>query len=306
MPTKTKVKSSKSASPASAKLKLGLPKGSLQDSTFKLFNKAGYRVQVSSRSYYPSIDDPDIECILVRAQEMARYVDNGVIDVGLTGKDWILEQGADVVEIAELRYAKGGLNPVRWVVAVPEDSKIKTLKDLNGKHIATELVGYTNRYLKSKGVKAEVEFSWGATEVKPPQLADAIVELTETGSSLKANKLRIIDVMLESTTRIVANKKAWKDPWKKKKIDNMTMLLQGALAAEEKVGLKMNAPMNNLKEICGLLPSMHAPTISHQTDPAWVSLEVILDEKQARNLIPRLKRRGASGIVEYPLNKVIP
>jgi len=289
-----------------SKLRLGLPKGSLQDSTFKLFNKAGYRVQVSSRSYYPSIDDADIECILVRAQEMARYVDNGVIDVGLTGKDWILEQGADVEEIAELRYAKGGLNPVRWVVAVPEDSKIKTLKHLNGKRIATELVGYTKRYLRSKGVKAEVEFSWGATEVKPPQLADAIVELTETGSSLKANKLRIIDVMLESTTRIIANKKAWKDAWKRKKIDNMTMLLQGALAAEEKVGLKMNAPKANLKEICGLLPSMHAPTISNQTDPEWVSLEVILDEKLARNLIPRLKRRGASGIVEYPLNKVIP
>jgi ATP phosphoribosyltransferase len=304
MPTKSKTKTAvQSTTP---RLKLGLPKGSLQDSTFKLFNKAGYRVQVGARSYYPSIDDPDIECILVRAQEMARYVDNGVIDAGLTGKDWVLEQGADVVEIAELRYAKGGLNPVRWVVAVPEDSKIKTLKDLNGKHIATELVGYTKKYLKSKGVKAEVEFSWGATEVKPPQLADAIVELTETGSSLRANKLRIIDVMLESTTRIVVNKKAWKDPWKKKKIDNMTMLLQGALAAEEKVGLKMNAPKANLKEICGLLPSMHAPTISHQTDPAWVSLEVILDEKQARNLIPRLKRRGASGIVEYPLNKVIP
>jgi len=288
------------------KLKLGLPKGSLQDATFKLFDKAGYRIQVGSRSYYPSIDDPDIECIMVRAQEMARYVDNGIFDVGLTGKDWILEQNADVVEVAELKYAKGGLNPVRWVVAVPEDSSIKSLKDLNGKRIATELVGYTRKYLKSKGVRAEVEFSWGATEVKPPQLADAIVELTETGSSLRANKLRVIEVMLESTTRIIANKKAWKDPWKKKKIDNITMLLQGALAAEEKVGLKMNAPKANLKEICGLLPSMHAPTISHQTDPAWVSLEVILDEKQSRDLIPRLKRRGASGIVEYPLNKVIP
>jgi ATP phosphoribosyltransferase len=195
-------------------------------------------------------------------------VDQGVFDVGLTGKDWILEQNADVVEVAELRYAKGGLNPVRWVVAVPEDSPIKTLKDLKGKHIATELVGYTTRYLKSKGVTADIEFSWGATEVKPPLLADAIVELTETGSSLKANKLRIIEVMLESTTRIIANKKAWKDPWKKKKIENMTMLLQGALAAEEKVGLKMNAPKANLKEICGLLPAMHAPTISHQTDPA--------------------------------------
>jgi ATP phosphoribosyltransferase len=305
MTKKTKSGASESAA-TEQKLKLGLPKGSLQEATFKLFGKAGYRVQVGSRSYYPSIDDPDIECTLVRAQEMARYVDNGIFDVGLTGKDWILEQNADVVEVAELMYAKGGLTPVRWVVAVPEDSPIKSLKDLKGKRIATELVGYTKRYLKSKGIAADVEFSWGATEVKPPRLADAIVELTETGSSLKANKLRIVDVMLESTTRIIANKKAWKDPWKKKKIDNMTMLLQGALAAEEKVGLKMNAPKKNLKEICGLLPSMHAPTISHQTDPAWVSLEVILDEKQARNLIPRLKRRGASGIVEYPLNKVIP
>jgi ATP phosphoribosyltransferase len=299
------VKSKSAKATTSPKLKLGMPKGSLQESTFKLFGKAGYRVQVSSRSYYPTIDDADITCILVRAQEMARYVDNGIFDVGLTGKDWILEQNADVVEIAELKYAKGGLNPVRWVVAVPEDSPIKTLKDLKGKRIATELVGYTKRYLKSKGVNAEVEFSWGATEVKPPTLADAIVELTETGSSLRANKLRIIDVMLESTTRIIANKQAWKDPWKKKKIENLTMLLQGALAAEEKVGLKMNAPKQNLEEICGLLPAMHAPTISQQTDPAWVSLEVILDEKVARDLIPRLKRRGASGIVEYPLNKVI-
>ncbi|MEK6698883.1 MAG: ATP phosphoribosyltransferase [Nitrospirota bacterium] len=306
MTAKSKNVSTKTISSASPRLKLGLPKGSLQDATFKLFAKAGFRVQVGSRSYYPTIDDPDIECIMVRAQEMARYVDNGIFDVGLTGKDWVLEQNADVVEVAELRYAKGGLNPVRWVVAVPEDSSMKTLKDLKGKRIATELVGYTRRYLKSKGVSAEVEFSWGATEVKPPQLADAIVELTETGSSLRANKLRIIDVMLESTTRIIANKKAWKDPWKKKKIENMAMLLQGALAAEEKVGLKMNAPKASLKEICGLLPSMHAPTISHQTDPEWVSLEVILDERQARDLIPRLKRRGASGIVEYPLNKVIP
>ncbi len=288
------------------RLKLGLPKGSLQESTFKLFDKAGYRVQVSSRSYYPSIDDPDIDCILVRAQEMARYVDNGVIDAGLTGKDWILEQNADVVEVAELRYAKGGLTPVRWVVAVPEDSPIKSIRDLKGKRVATELVGYTKRYLKSKGITCDVEFSWGATEVKPPRLADAIVELTETGSSLRANKLRIVEVMLESTTRIIANKKAWKDPWKKKKIDNMTMLLQGALAAEEKVGLKMNAPKTNLENICGLLPSMHAPTISHLADPNWVSLEVILDEKLARDLIPKLKRRGATGIVEYPLNKVIP
>ncbi len=306
MTAKAKKLNTKATSGASQKLRLGLPKGSLQESTFKLFGKAGYRVQVGSRSYYPSIDDPDMECILVRAQEMARYVDNGVIDMGLTGKDWILEQGADVVEVAELRYAKGGLTPVRWVIAVPEDSAIRSLKDLRGKRIATELVGYTKKYLKSKGVRAEVEFSWGATEVKPPRLADAIVELTETGSSLKANKLRIIDVMLESTTRIIANKKAWKDPWKKKKIDNLTMLLQGALAAEEKVGLKMNVPKKSLKEVCSILPAMHSPTISHQTDPEWVSLEVMLDEKQARDLIPRLKRRGASGIIEYPLNKVIP
>jgi ATP phosphoribosyltransferase len=257
------------------------------------------------RSYYPTIDDANIDCTLVRAQEMARYVDIGIFDVGLTGKDWILEQNADVVEVAELRYAKGGLNPVRWVVAVPEDSKIKTIKDLKGKRIATELVGYTKRYLKSRGVTADIEFSWGATEVKPPRLADAIVELTETGSSLRANNLRIIEVMLESTTRLIANKKAWSDPWKRKKIENMATLLQGALAAEEKVGLKMNAPRANLQEIIGLLPSLHAPTISQQTDPAWVSLEVILDEKHARDLIPRLKRRGASGIVEYPLNKVI-
>lgn len=306
MPEKTKKASPKTAAGAGRKLKLGLPKGSLQESTFKLFGRAGYRIQVNSRSYYPSIDDPDIECIMVRAQEMARYVDNGIFDVGLTGKDWILEQDADVVEVAELRYAKGGLNPVRWVVAVPEESAVKSVKDLKGKRIATELVGYTKRYLKSRGVTAEIEFSWGATEVKPPKLADAIVELTETGSSLRANKLRIIEVMLESTTRLIANKKAWNDPWRRKKIENMAMLLQGALAAEEKVGLKMNVPKKALKEVCGILPALHSPTISHQTDPAWVSLEVMLDERQARDLIPRLKRRGASGIIEYPLNKVIP
>ncbi len=305
MPAKSK-KPTTAKSSARQTLKLGLPKGSLQESTFKLFGKAGYRVQVSSRSYYPSIDDQEIECIMVRAQEMARYVDHGVFDVGLTGKDWILEQNADVVEVAELRYAKGGLNPVRWVVAVPEDSKIRSVKDLKGKRIATELVGYTKRYLKSRGVTAEVEFSWGATEVKPPRLADAIVELTETGSSLRANKLRIVEVMLESTTRLIANKKAWADPWKRKKIESMAMLLQGALAAEEKVGLKMNVPKKTLDEVCGILPALHAPTISHQTDPAWVSLEVMLDEKVARDLIPRLKRRGATGIVEYPLNKVVP
>jgi ATP phosphoribosyltransferase len=297
---------SEASSAAGHRLKLGLPKGSLQESTFKLFGKAGYRVQVDSRSYYPTIDDPHIDCTLVRAQEMARYVDNGIFDVGLTGKDWILEQNADVLEVAELQYAKGGLTPVRWVVAVPENSPIKSIMDLKGKRISTELVGYTKRYLKSRGVAAEIEFSWGATEVKPPRLADAIVELTETGSSLRANKLRIVEVMLESTTRLIANKKAWDDPWKRKKIENISMLLQGALAAEETVGLKMNVPKRSLKEISGILPSMHSPTISQQTDPEWVSLEVMLDEKQARDLIPRLKRRGATGIVEYPLNKVIP
>src|SRR5512143_2556382 len=305
MPVRSKKQTTKAADSASPKLKLGLPKGSLQEATFKLFAKAGYRLQVNSRSYYPTIDDQNIDCTLVRAQEMARYVDHGIFDVGLTGKDWILEQNADVIEVAELRYAKGGLTPVRWVVAVPEESPIKSVKDLQGKRIATELVGYTKRYLKSRGVTADIEFSWGATEVKPPRLADAIVELTETGSSLKANKLRIVEVMLESTTRLIANKKAWSDPWKRKKIENMAMLLQGALAAEEKVGLKMNVPKKTLKEVCSILPAMHSPTISHQTDPAWVSLEVMLDEKQARDLIPRLKRRGASGIIEYPLNKVI-
>src|SRR5512143_2340076 len=218
MPVRSKKQTTKAADSASPKLKLGLPKGSLQEATFKLFDKAGYRIQVGSRSYYPTIDDRNIDCTLVRAQEMARYVDIGVFDVGLTGKDWILEQNADVVEVAELRYAKGGLNPVRWVVAVPEDSKIKTLKGLNGKRIATELVGYTKRYLKSKGVTADIEFSWGATEVKPPKLADAIVELTETGSSLRANNLRIVEVMLESTTRLIANKESWKDAWIKEKL----------------------------------------------------------------------------------------
>src|SRR5512143_3732259 len=306
MPAQTRKQTPKAASPASPKLKLGLPKGSLQESTFKLFNKAGYRVQVGSRSYYPTIDDADFDCTLVRAQEMARYVDNGIFDVGLTGKDWILEQNADVVEVAELRYAKGGLTPVRWVVAVPKDSPIKSIKDLKGKRIATELVGYTKRYLKSKGVNADVEFSWGATEVKPPKLADAIVELTETGSSLRANKLRIVEVMLESTTRLIANKESYKDAWIKKKLESLNMLLQGALMAEQKVGLKMNLPMDRLDEITKALPAMHSPTVSHHRDQDWVSIEVIIDEKLVRDLIPKLKRRGASGIVEYPLNKVIP
>jgi len=287
-------------------LKLGLPKGSLQESTLKLFRKAGYHVSVSSRSYYPSLDDPEIEAMLIRAQEMAGYVENGVLDCGLTGKDWVLEQSADVHEVAELIYAKEGLRPVRWVIAVPNNSKIKTLKDLNGKRIATELVGFTKKYLKSKGVKAEVDFSWGATEVKPPHLADAIVELTETGTSLKANNLRILDTILESSTRFIANKKAWHDRWKRQKMENILILLQGALAAEEKVGLKMNVPENSLKRVMTLLSAMHSPTLAPLSDKGWYALEVMIDEKVVRDIIPKLKMAGASGIVEYQLNKVIP
>jgi len=288
------------------KLKLGLPKGSLQESTLKLFRKAGYHISVSSRSYYPSFDDLEVEAMLIRAQEMARYVEDGILDCGLTGKDWILEQNADVHEVAELIYAKEGLRPVKWVIAVPNDSKIKSVKGLNGKRIATELVGFTKRYLKSKGVKAEVDFSWGATEVKPPYLADAIVELTETGMSLRENNLRIVETILESSTRFIANKKAWQDKWKKQKMQNIVMLLKGALSAEEKVGLKMNVPERSFKRVMSLLSAMHSPTISALSDKGWYALEVIIDEKVVRDIIPKLKTAGASGIVEYQLNKVIP
>jgi ATP phosphoribosyltransferase len=287
-------------------LKLGLPKGSLQESTLKLFRKAGYHVSISSRSYYPSFDDPEIEAMLIRAQEMAGYIESGILDCGLTGKDWILEQNASVHEVAELIYAKEGLRPVKWVIAVPNDSKIKTVRDLNGKRIATELVGFTKRYLKSKGVKAEVDFSWGATEVKPPHLADAIVELTETGTSLRANNLRVVDTILESSTRFIANKKAWQDTWKRRKMENIVMLLRGALAAEEKVGLKMNVPARALKRVMSLLSALHSPTISTLSDQDWYALEVMINEKLVRELIPKLKMAGAAGIVEYPLNKVIP
>lgn len=287
-------------------LKLGLPKGSLQESTLRLFKKAGYSISVSSRSYYPIFDDPEISSMLIRAQEMARYVEDGHLDCGLTGLDWVLEQNADIVEVAELKYAKGGFSAVKWVIAVPMDSKIKSIKDLEGKRIATELVGYTKRYLKSKGIKAEVDFSWGATEVKPPHLADAIIELTETGASLKANNLRIVDTIVESTTRFIANKKAWQDKWNRQKMENIAMLLKGALAAEEKVGLKMNVPEKAFKKVLSLLSAMHSPTISQLSDPGWYAIEVITDEKMVRDLIPKLKSIGASGIVEYPLNKVIP
>ncbi len=287
-------------------LRLGLPKGSLQESTLKLFRKAGYHISVSSRSYYPVFDDPEIESMLIRAQEMARYVENGILDCGLTGYDWIMEQAADVKEVAELNYAKEGLRPVRWVIAVPTDSRIKSVKDLQGKRIATELVGFTKRYLASKKIKAEIDFSWGATEVKPPHLADAIVELTETGTSLRANNLRIVETILESSTRFISNRKAWQDKWKRQKMENIVMLLKGALAAEEKVGLKMNVAKKDLKRVMSLLPSMHSPTISALSDEDWYDLDVVLDEKVICDLIPRLKQAGASGIVEYQLNKVIP
>ncbi|MEK6672203.1 MAG: ATP phosphoribosyltransferase [Nitrospirota bacterium] len=287
-------------------LKLGLPKGSLQESTLRLFKKAGYHITVSSRSYYPVFDDAEIESMLIRAQEMARYVEDGHLDCGLTGLDWVLEYNADVVEVAELKYAKEGFSPVRWVVAVPTDSKIRTLKDLQGKRIATELVGFTKRFLKSKGIKAEVDFSWGATEVKPPDLADAIVELTETGSSLRANNLRIVDTLIESTTRFIANKKAWQDKWKRQKMENVVLLLKGALSAEEKVGLKMNVPEKAFKKVLSLLSAMHSPTVSSLSDSGWYAIDVVIDERVVRDIIPKLKSAGASGIVEYQLNKVIP
>ncbi len=286
-------------------LKLGLPKGSLQESTFRLFKKAGWGINIGSRAYVPSIDDPELSGLLIRSQEMSRYVEQGVLDVGLCGRDWVMENNSDVHEVCELRYSKATLNPIRWVIAVPNDSKITSSKDLEGKRVSTELVQYTKRYLEEKGVKAEVEFSWGATEVKPPLLADAIVELTETGSSLKANNLKIVESILESVTVLIANKKSWQDMWKRQKIENIAMMLHGALAAETKVGLKMNAPKANLQEIIQSLPALHTPTISEQGDSNWVALEIIVDEKKVREIIPTLKRAGAEGIVEYPLNKVI-
>ena len=287
-------------------LRLGLPKGSLQEATLKLFRKAGYHVAVSGRSYYPIFDDIEIESMLIRAQEMARYVENGIIDCGLTGYDWIMEQNADIKDVAELIYGKEGLRPVRWVIAVPIDSKIKTIRDLNGKRIATELVGFTKRYLKAHRIRADVDFSWGATEVKPPHLADAIVELTETGSSLRANNLRIVETILQSSTRFISNRKAWQNRWKQQKMENLVMLLKGALAAEEKVGMKMNVKQTDLKRLLSILPAMHSPTISALSDKGWYDLDVVIDERQVRELIPKLKKAGASGIVEYRLNKVIP
>lgn len=288
------------------KLKMGLPKGSLQESTFKLFKNAGYNIKLLDRSYVPSIDDPEVEGLVIRAQEMARYVEDGILDMGITGYDWVLEQDAKVVELVRLRYGKVGFRGVKWVVAVPVDSPIQKIEDLNGTKIATELVSFTKRFLKKKGIDAAVEFSWGATEVKPPLLADAIIEVTETGSSLRANNLRIVDTILESETVLIANKNAWKDEWKKRKMENITMLLKAALLAEEKVGLKMNVPKAKLDKVTKILPSLHTPTISNLSDSEWVAIEVVIDEKVVRDIIPNLKRAGAQGIVEYPLNKVIP
>lgn len=288
-----------------ARLKLGIPKGSLQDSTVELFARAGWRITVSSRSYYPSIDDPEIECMLVRAQEMARYVEYGALDAGLTGKDWILETGATVQEVAELVYSKTSLGRVRWVLAVAEDSPFQSVKDLEGKVIATEAVHMTQKYLERHGVKARVEFSWGATEVKIPQLADAIVEITETGSSLRANHLRIVDTLLESATWFIANRSAWQDSWKREKIENLVLLLEGAIKAYRRVGLLLNVRRDDLEKVVATLPALRNPTISQLSDPQWIAINTIVEENLVRQLIPKLKAAGAEGIVEYPLNKVV-
>lgn len=286
-------------------LKLGIPKGSLQEATIKMFEKAGYRISVSSRSYYPYIDDEEISCMLIRAQEMARYVEQGILDAGLTGKDWVEENNADVKAVSELVYAKISKKPVRWVLAVHESSNIKSVKDLEGKRIATEAVEMTKRYLKKNNVRAEVEFSWGATEVKCPVLVDAIVEITETGSSLRDNNLVIIDEVMISTTQLIANKKAWDDPWKKNKIEKINLLLQGVLEAENKVGLLLNVQKKDLDRVLKILPALQKPTISSLTDENWVALSSIIEEHTVRDIIPLLKEAGATGIVEYPLNKII-
>jgi len=286
-------------------LKLGIPAGSLKDATAELFQRAGYKITIGSRSYYPSISDDEIECLLIRAQEMARYVDDGVLDCGLTGHDWIIETGADVHEVAELVFSKVSRRPVRWVLCVPEDSPVQSVMDLEGKRIATEVVSMTTNYLAKHGVTAKVEFSWGATEVKPPKLADAIVEVTETGGSLRANNLRIVDEILQSTTRFIANKTAYTDPWKKRKIDDMVLMLLGAMNAVEKVGLMMNVPRTCLQKVLSLLPAIQTPTVADLADKDWVGVTTVLNEAIVHKILPRLKSAGACGIVEYSLNKVI-
>jgi len=286
-------------------LKLGIPKGSLENATIDLFRRAGFQITVNSRSYFPAIDDPNIECMLIRAQEMARYVEDGVLDAGLTGLYWIAETGATVEPIADLIYAKQSFGRVRWVLAVPENSPVVSVKDLEGKIIATELVETTKRYLASNGVTAKVEFSWGATEVKPPVLADAIVEVTETGSSLRANNLRIVETVLESNTQLIANKTSWEDAEKRQQLLDIKMLLDGAIAAMGKVGLMMNTPKACLQDVLRVLPALKTPTISNLADDNWLALNTILDESTVRTIIPRLKAAGATGIVEYPLNKIV-
>ena len=293
------------------KLKLGIPKGSLQDATVQLFARAGFNIYVSSWSYFPSIDDPEIECMLIRAQEMARYVSDGVLDAGLTGQDWIAEHEAGdgrtgVLEtIADLIYAKQSFGKVRWVLAAPEDSPFKSAKDLEGKTVATELVRATRAYFERQGVKVNVEFSWGATEVKPPMLADAIVEVTETGSSLRANRLRIIDTLMESNTQLIANKTALGDPWKRTKLENLALLLKAAIEAQGRVGLMLNVLRADLQHVLALLPALQRPTISALSDDEWVAVNTIIEERTVRDLIPKLKAAKAQGIVEYPLNKIV-
>lgn len=286
-------------------LRLGIPKGSLENATIELFRRAGFRISTNGRSYYPSIDDPEIQCMLIRAQEMARYVEDGVLDAGLTGRDWVEENEADVVAVADLVYARQSLDRVRWVLAVPEASPFRSVKDLEGRVIATELVGITRRYLESRGVRAKVEFSWGATEVKPPVLADAIVEATETGSSLRANNLRILETVFESNTQLIANKQSWGDPWKCRKLKDIGMLLEGAINAHGKVGLMLNVCRGDLPSVLALLPAAKKPTVSSLSDQRWVAVNTVLDESTVRAIIPRLKEAGAQGIVEYPLNKIV-
>jgi ATP phosphoribosyltransferase len=287
------------------KLKLGIPKGSLQDATIALFERAGWRIFANGRSYFPTVDDPEIECMLVRAQEMARYVEHGALDAGLTGNDWVQENETDVEYVTSLTYSKQSRQKVRWVLAVPEDSPFHRPEDLAGKIIATELVEFTKRYFASRKIPVKVEFSWGATEVKPPTLADAIVEVTETGSSLRANRLRIIETLMESETQLIANKAAFADAWKRQKIENISLMLNAAIAAQGRVGLMMNAPKGRLDAIVAELPALNSPTISHLSDLAWVALNTIIDETVVREVIPKLKAAGATGIVEYPLSKVV-
>jgi len=286
-------------------VRLAVPAGSLQQATMALLRSAGYNLSLSDRSYYPTVDDTEIACTLIRAQEIPRYVQDGLIDAGLTGHDWILENEASVVEVAELRYSKVSRRPVRWVLAVPEASPIQSVSDLEGKRIATEVVTVTRRYLEQHGVKASVEFSWGATEAKPPELADAVVEITETGSSLRANGLREVETVLESTPRFIASKAAWADDWKRRKIEDMVLMLQATLSAEGKVGLMLNARRTDLEDVVAVLPALKRPTVSSLSDPEWVAINTIVDESVVREIVPRLKQAGAEGIVEYPLNKII-